>query len=169
MARATTKEQLKQGSEENFRKLFDLIRSMTEEEQEQPFAFEDRDKTIRDVLVYLYEWHRLLLNWIETNQSGKNASFLPDPYNWRTYPRMNVAFWEKHQKTPYKEAIALLEKSHSDVMKLIDTFTDDQLFTKKRYSWTGNTNLGSYCISSTASHYDWAIKKIKHHKKSLRH
>lgn len=25
------------------------------------------------------------------------------------------------------------------------------------------TNLGSYCVSATASHYDWAMKKIKKH------
>ena len=32
---------------------------------------------------------------------------------------------------------------------------------RKKFDWTGNTTLGSYFISSTASHYDWAIKKNK--------
>ena len=49
MARPTTKEQLKQAGEENFKKLFDLVNSMTKEEQEKLFSFEDRDKNIRDV------------------------------------------------------------------------------------------------------------------------
>ena len=68
MARATTKEQLKQMSEDNFTKLFVLIHSMSKDEQEKLFSFEDRDKNIRDVLVHLYEWHQLLLNWINANQ-----------------------------------------------------------------------------------------------------
>ena len=111
MARPTTKEQLKQAGEENFNKLFALINSMTKEEQEKTFSFEDRDRNIRDVLVHLYEWHQLLLNWIKTNQSGTKANFLPDPYNWKTYPQMNIVFWEKHQETPLNEAVAILKKA----------------------------------------------------------
>ncbi len=167
MARPTTKEQLKQGGEENFNKLFSLINSMSKEEQEKAFLFEDRDKNIRDVLVHLYEWHLLLLNWVKSNQSGNKTGFLPEQYNWKTYPQMNIGFWEKHQKTSLKEAISLLEKSHSDAIKLIDSFSNEELFTNKYFSWTGTTSLGSYCVSATSSHYDWAIKKIKKHKKDM--
>ncbi len=167
MARPTTKEQLNETSRINFEKLFTLISSMTKEEQNKTFDFEDRDKNIRDVLVHLYEWHQLLLNWIDSNQSGNEVSFLPEPYNWKTYPQMNVEFWEKHQKTPFEKSVINLEKSHLDVMKLIDSFSDKELFTKKYFSWTGTTSLGSYCVSATSSHYDWAMKKIKKHKKSL--
>lgn len=167
MARPATKQQLLEQSEDNFNKLFSLINSMTTEEQEKSFSFEDRDKNIRDVLIHLYEWHQLLLNWINSNQSGKKTNFLPDPYNWKTYPQMNIEFWQKHQTTPYQESILSLQASHVEVMQLIDTFTNEELFTNKLYSWTGTTSLGSYCVSATSSHYDWAMKKIKKHKKDL--
>ena len=167
MARPTTKEQLKQTSKDNFNKLFALIDSMTKEEQEKTFSFEDRDRNIRDILVHLYEWHQLLLKWINSNQSGTKTNFLPEPYNWKTYPQMNIAFWEKHQNTSWKDAIVLLKKSHLDVLSLIDLFSNEELYTNKYFSWTGTTSVGSYFVSSTSSHYDWAIKKIKKHKKSL--
>jgi len=167
MARPTTKESLTQAGEDNFNKLFALINSMTKEAQEKLFSFEDRDKNIRDVLVHLYEWHHLLINWIRTNQSGNKTNFLPEPYNWKTYPQMNVVFWKKHQNTLLDQAIALIEKSHTDVIVLIETFSNEELFINKYFPWTGTTSLGSYCISTTSSHYDWAIKKIKKHKKSL--
>ena len=167
MARPTTKEQLLQLGDENFKKLFALIKSMNREEQEQIFSFDDRDRNVRDVLVHLYEWHQLLLNWVNSNQLGTKANFLPEPYNWKTYPQMNISFWEKHQKTLLEEAVTILKKSHSDVMALIDTFSSEELFTSKYFTWTGTTSLGSYCISSTSSHYNWAIKKIKKHKKDL--
>lgn len=54
MARPTTKQQLAEQSEENFSKLFALIDSLTADEQEKLFDFEDRDKNIRDVLVHLH-------------------------------------------------------------------------------------------------------------------
>lgn len=168
MARPTTKEQLIDASEEKFAKLFAVINSMTEKEQETTFAFEGRDRNIRDVLVHLYEWHQLLLNWIKSNQAGNKTDFLPKPYNWKTYPRMNVEFWEKHQKTSLNEAVQLVKKSHSDVMDLIKTFTNEELFTIKYYPWTGSTSLGSSCVSSTSSHYDWAMKAIKKHKNTVK-
>ena len=167
MARPTTKNQLIEVANENFTKLFALIDSMSEEEQEKKFSFEDRDRNIRDILIHLYEWHQLLLNFINSNQAGKVTNFLPEPYNWKTYPKMNIEFWEKHQKTPLKEAIALLEKNHENIMDLIETFSNEELFTNKYYTWTGTSSLGSYCVSATSSHYEWAIKKIKKHKKTL--
>lgn len=167
MARPTTKEQLLQSGKDNFNKLFTLIDSMTKEKQVMLFSFEDRDKNIRDVLVHLYEWHQLLIKWVHSNQAGNSVNFLPEPYNWKTYPQMNIKFWEKHQDTSLDKAIALFEKSHSDTMTLIDTFSNEQLFTNKYFIWTGTTSLGSYCVSATSSHYDWAMKKIQKHKKSL--
>lgn len=168
MPRPTTKEQLLKAGEDNFNKLFALIDSMNREQQEQVFSFEDRDKNIRDVLIHLYEWHQLLLNWVRNNQAGNKVNFLPDPYNWKNYPEMNIAFWKKHQDTPLDEARKLLLKSHADVTELIGTFSDEELFTKKHFPWTGTTSLGSYCVSSAPSHYDWAIKKIKQHQKNLK-
>ncbi|MBI5538977.1 MAG: ClbS/DfsB family four-helix bundle protein [Bacteroidia bacterium] len=168
MARPTTKLQLKETSDNNFNKLFTLINSLKKKEQEQFFSFEDRDRNIRDVLIHLYEWHQLLLNWVRFNKAGEKINFLPEPYNWKTYPQMNVKFWEKHQKTLLDKSISLLKESHSDVMKQIDLFSNEELFTNKYFPWTGTTSLGSYCVSATSSHYDWAIKKIKKHKNSLK-
>ncbi len=161
MARATTKQDLITAANSQYEKLWSLIDSMSEEVQNGTFPFEDRDRNLRDVLVHLYEWHLLLLNWVRSNQAGRAANFLPEPYNWKTYPQMNICLWEKHQTTSLNKAKTLLKKSHSDVMNLIVPFTDDELFVKKYFPWTGTTNLGSYCISATSSHYNWAIKKLK--------
>jgi hypothetical protein len=82
---------------------------------------------------------------------------------------MNVELWKKYQAlgTSLDQARAMFEKSHADVIELIEGFTDEELFTKKHFPWTGTTSLGSYAVSATASHYDWAMKKLKEHKKTL--
>ena len=168
MARPTTKPDLIEAANEQFSKLWKLIDTMSQQEQKATFLFEDRDQQLRDILIHLYEWHQLLLNWIYTNQNDEPKPFLPAPYNWKTYPQMNISFWEKHQNTSYPDSRKMLEKSHNDVMQLLDTFSNDELFAKKHFSWTLTTTLGSYCISSTASHYVWAIKKIKKHIQTYR-
>jgi hypothetical protein len=163
MARPTTKQELIVAGNEQLKKLWELIDSMSEEEQTATFLFEDRDKNVRDIVVHLYEWHQLLLHWATANRKGEAKPFLPAPYNWRTYPEMNVEFWKKHQNTPYEISKSMLVESHTKVMALIETFSNDELFTKKHFAWTGTSTLGSYCVSATSSHYDWAIKKIKYH------
>ena len=68
MARAATKQELIQSAADQYDKLWHLIDSMTDEEQRATFLFEDRDRNLRDILIHLYEWHQLLLNWIASNQ-----------------------------------------------------------------------------------------------------
>lgn len=135
------------------------------EDEKKKEAHWKRDKNLRDVLIHLYEWHQLLLNWVDANENGEDKPFIPEPYNWKTYGDMNVEFWKKHQNTTLEEAVEMLEKSHGEVMKLAETFTDGELFTKGVYPWVGGSTLGSYFVSVTASHYDWAMKKLKAHRK----
>ncbi len=166
MPRPTTKQELIAAAGSEFEKLWKLIDSMPEDLRRGEFAFEDRDRNVRDVLTHLWEWHRLLLEWMRSNTSGTPASFLPEPYNWKTYLQMNVEFWRRNQNIPLKEAEKNMKASHAEVMKIIETLSDDELFVKKYFPWTGTTSLGSYCISATSSHYDWAVKKLKRHIKS---
>jgi len=119
------------------------------------------------VLAHLYEWHLLLINFIQKNLSGERASFLPHPYNWKTYPQMNAQIWRKHQDTPLCEAKALLAQTHEKETALTANFIDEELFARGYFNFTGNLNLSAYVTGSTSSHYDWAIKKIRKHKKSL--
>ncbi|MDR3051563.1 MAG: ClbS/DfsB family four-helix bundle protein [Oscillospiraceae bacterium] len=176
MGRPATKADLIKAANEQFEKMWGLMGVMTDDERHASFDFGDhfnkreahwqRDKNLRDVLVHLYEWHRLLLHWVEANQAGDTKPFLPQPYNWKTYAQMNAAFWQKHQSTPHEEAERMLRGSHQKVMALIERFSNENLFESRRFAWTGTSSLGAYCVSATSSHYDWAMKKIKAHIKA---
>lgn len=108
------------------------------------------------------------LNWVDSNEKGEEKPFLPEPYNWRTYGEMNVGFWEKHQSTSLEEADSMVKESHNEVMKLAEKFSDKELFEKNVFPWVGGSTLGSYFVSATSSHYDWAIKKLKAHRKNCK-
>lgn len=178
MGRATTKQELINAAGEQFYKMWKLVDSMTENEKNIVFHFGDgtkfkeahwkRDKNLRDIFIHLYEWHQLLLNWVKANRLGEAKPFIPAPYNWKTYGEMNVEFWKKHQSTTAEEAKQMLMNSHDAVMNLIEGFSNEELFEKKYFPWTGTSNLGTYCISATSSHYDWAMKKMKAHLNAIR-
>ena len=176
MGRPTTKTDLLSAAAINYEKLNVLISGLTEQELQTPFDFSGdekkkeahwkRDKNLRDILIHLHEWHKLLLKWVHSNQNGDHKPFLPEPYNWKTYGNMNVEFWNKHQNTPLDDAKNMFQKSHDDIIKLAETFSNEELFSKGCYKWVGGSTLGSYFVSVTASHYDWAMKKLKAHKKN---
>lgn len=176
MARPTSKKDFMIAASTNFEKLNTWIDKMSEQELTTPFDFSHeekkkeahwkRDKNLKDVLIHLYEWHQLLLEWIHSNQNGENKSFIPEPYNWKTYGDMNIAFWKKHKDTSLENAKDMLKKSHKEVMELAETFSNEELFSKGVFPWAGNNAIGSYFVSVSASHYDWALKKLKAHKKN---
>lgn len=176
MARPTTKSDLLHAAHGHYQQLNQLIARLTAAELSIPFDFStdqrkkeahwQRDKNLRDVLIHLYEWHRLLLGWVETNQNGENKPFIPAPYNWKTYGAMNIVFWQQHQNTPLEKATDMLNQSHQAVLNLAGRFTNDELFTKGAFKWVGGSTLGSYFISATSSHYDWARKKLIAHQKN---
>ncbi len=175
MPRPRNKDYLVKAANEQYQKLNDLITSLTDQELNTEFDFSNdpkkterhwsRDKNLRDIYVHLYEWHQLLLNWIKANENGREAQFIPAPYSWKTYGDMNVEFWQKHQHTGLKEAKDLFDKSHKEVMALLDKYSNEQLFGRGVYPWV-NTDLGSYFVSVMPSHYDWAMKKLKAHRKN---
>lgn len=177
MARPQTRSEILAAASLNFARLKDCVSSLDEDEQRATFphsvrltgreAHWARDLNLRDVLVHLYEWHQLLLRWVDANQAGHEQPFLPSPYNWRNYGALNETFWRQHQQTSYEEAWHLLDESHRQVLALIYSFSDDELSIKAYFPWTGTTSLGSYCVSATSSHYEWALKKIKAYSKAL--
>jgi hypothetical protein len=173
MGKAKTKDELIDSAQINYDKLHCLIQNMTIQQLSASFDFSryenkkeahwKRDKNLRDVLIHLYEWHRLLLDWVEANSAGVKRPFLPEPYNWKNYGSMNLALWEKHQKTDLSKAQEELEKSHHEVMGLVIKLSNEELFTKNYFDWVGGSTLGAYFLGCTTSHYDWALKKIKAH------
>ena len=182
MPRPKSKDDLLKAAKENYDSLIKMIDGMTEEELSTPYDFSDspskkeahwsRDKNVRDILIHLYEWHQLLLNFPKNNAKVKDKksaiAFLPADYTWKNYGAMNLMFWQKHQETCLEDAKKMFAKSHKAVMSMIEKYTNEELFMPKYFPWTGNAALGDYCVSDTSSHYDWAMKKIKAHKAVLK-
>lgn len=177
MARPQTKDALIEAAELNYNKLLQFIDSMTEMELNTEFDFSTdikkkeahwkRDKNVRDILIHLYEWHNLMLKWVENNKAGLHKPFLMEGYNWKTYGDMNIVFWKRNQVVTFDKALEQFKESHKKIMEVIQTMSNDELFQKNVYDWVGGSTIGSYFISVTSSHYDWAMKKIKAHRKRI--
>lgn len=165
MPRPKTKEELQSLATKNYDKLMSLVVSFSTEEQHEDFPKGTMNRNIRDVLAHLYHWHMMMVDWYNVGMKGEKPEMPAKGYTWKTVPELNKEIWKMYTDASLTEIKKKLDASHKEVMKLVDKHTNEELFEKKYYKWTGTSSLGAYLISATSSHYDWAYKLIKKCKK----
>ena len=165
MPRPKTKEELLELSQKNFDRLNDLVDSYSAEDQRTDFISGTMNRNVRDVLSHLHHWHLMMLDWYTVGMTGVKPYMPAKGYTWKTTPALNKIIWEKYQETDLNEVRQMLQNSFEKLRNVILRHSNEELFEKKRYQWTGTTSLGSYWVSATSSHYDWAWKLIKKGKK----
>ena len=171
MPRPTNKTELLELSDANLDKLLSFIDSLPDEWKNRSYESDelnDRDKTIADIICHLHEWHNMMILWYTVGMSGRKPAIPEEDITWQTLSKLNRRIYEQYKGTDLNQSIEMLRKSHEEVKKGIQNHNDEELFTKKKYSWTGTTSLGAYLISATSSHYDWALKTIKPIRKMIR-
>ncbi|MEM6345036.1 MAG: ClbS/DfsB family four-helix bundle protein [Bacteroidota bacterium] len=161
MPRPKSKEELLALSTQNRRKLLAYIDQLSLEQQEADFPPGTLNRNIRDVLAHLHHWHLMMEDWYEVGMAGNKPEMPAKGYTWRDSSKLNHKIWEHYQTISLAQIRSEFERSAQRVQNLILAHSNEELFEKKRYKWTGSTSLGAYLISATSSHYDWAIKLVK--------
>ncbi len=145
----------------HFNKLMRFLDDCSTQQLTREFPSQYLNRNIRDVLAHLYHWHTMFLEWYTTGMKGGQPEMPAKGYTWKMIPALNQRIREQYSRTRLKDIRLRLQTSHEQILKLIDKHTNDELFEKKKYAWTGSTSLGQYLVSATSSHYDWALKLIK--------
>ena len=161
MPKPTNKKELLLRAAEHFEKLHALVDGLSAAQQKAEFPKGTLNRNLRDVLCHLHHWHLLLLGWYEIGMAGDKPDMPAKGYTWTTLPALNQWINKKYSKTSLKKSKELLQQSHEEVVALIRSHSNAELFTKKKYGWTGSTSMGAYCTSAVISHYDWAYKLLR--------
>ncbi len=161
MPKPKSKQELLKLSQANFDSLFSLFNSFSAAEQERTFPEGYMNRNIRDVLAHLYHWHLLFSGWHTVGMQDNKPDMPAKGYTWKMTPELNLHIRDLYSSVPLQEIKDKLSHSHKQLQGIIKQHTEEELFEKKRYKWTGTTSLAAYLISATSSHYDWAYKLIK--------
>ncbi|NOQ71273.1 MAG: ClbS/DfsB family four-helix bundle protein [Crocinitomix sp.] len=161
MPRPKTKEELLAQSKKNYQRLLDLIASYSKEALDKDFVNCNMNRNVRDCITHLHEWHLMVLDWYRIGNTGEKPKIPAEGYTWKTLPDLNKKIWEQYQETDLETALKLFETSYQKIRSLIENHSDNDLFEKKKYNWTGSTSLAAYLISCSVAHHDWAYKRIK--------
>ena len=163
MPRPKSKDDLLKAAQDNFETLLASIEGIPTQKRETAGVCEEW--SIKDILAHLHEWHNMMSRWYRDGMAGTNPEIPAPGFTWKTTPELNNTIYKQHKDSDYKKIVTKLKQTHNEMLNLIDSHSDQELFTKKKYAWTGSTSLGAYLISATSSHYDWANGLIKKWKK----
>ncbi|NNK75455.1 MAG: ClbS/DfsB family four-helix bundle protein [Maribacter sp.] len=161
MAVPKTKSELLLQGKANYQKLNDLINSLPEKEQLSEFPPGTMNRNITDVLAHLYHWHLMFMDWYKVGMQGQKPDIPAKGYTWRDTKELNKKIWMDYKNHSLQDIRNSLHTSHKKVRAIIQKHTNEELFEKKRYSWTGTSSLATYLRSNTSSHYNWAYNLIK--------
>lgn len=175
MPQANNKQDLKVFAIEGYTALLDTITQASISALETNFIPKENSKcctfeqgeNLRDLLVHIYEWQMLQIAFVNNIRQGCPKDFIPEPYR-KNYKEMDQANWEKHRSTSLQQAMELLQQSHNEVIALIDTFSEDELFGKKVFKVTYTTTMAAYFSSVTITPYAQSLKRLKTHLRSLK-
>ena len=125
-----------------------------------------RPKTKDDLLTAAKDNYDKLIKLID----GMSEKELNTPFDFSNEPSKKEAHWSRDKNV--RDVLIHLYEWHQLMLKFPKNNKD---ITDKKsaiaflpFAWTGNAALGDYCVSTTSSHYDWAMKKIKAHIKNCR-
>jgi hypothetical protein len=161
MPRPKSKSELEKLSSKNYDELTNLLKHYSKGQLNKEFPDQYMNRNVRDVLGHLHHWHLMLLDWYSVGMKGKKPEMPAKGYTWRMTPELNKAIQKRYSNVGLNDIHKRLNKSHVKVQNIISKHTNEELFEKKKFSWTGSTSLGQYLVSATSSHYDWAIRLIK--------
>lgn len=165
MTRPTNKTELLERMETEMRRLHETVTSMAMDDRLAPAACDDW--SVKDLLAHLAAWHEMFLGWEAAGSAGEMPDMPAPGYSWSETPALNQEIWEETRDDAFTDVAKRFHSSYDAVRAVIESYDDENLFTKKRFAWTGSTSVGSYAISATSSHYEWARKLVTKYKKSL--
>lgn len=116
--------------------------------------------TIKDFLAHRTEWGRMMIRWYTEAAEGKTPAVPTEQFKWNQLKELNADIHRRFAKTSLVKIEAEFAAIHDELYRMIEKMTDEELFTKKHYGFTGSSDLVTYLNSSTASHYRSARRHI---------
>ena len=117
--------------------------------------------SVKDFLAHRMHWGKMMIGWYEDAVAGKKPAVPSKKYKWNQLKELNQDIFNKYKDAPLKTIDCEFVSVHNKLYELIYAMSEDELFSKKYYDFTGSSDLATYLNSATASHYRSARRIIQ--------
>ena len=120
------------------------------DEKDKDTLIDGVDRTPSQMIAYQLGWMNLILDWENQEQKG-HIVITPTPdYKWNNLGDLYESFYKQYDGYTLKELCAMFIETEEQIIELINSYTDVELFEQGGRKWS----------SSTPS--NWAIWKWIH-------
>ena len=157
VSRFSSREELLEDADSARRKLEVLIARIPDE----ALVIEVIDgMSTKDFLTHRTEWGRMMIRWYTETANGGSPAVPSERHTWRELPALNAEIHERFADIDPTDARTQFVEVHDELRALMASCTDEELFTKHHYGFTGTSDLATYFVSATGGHYRSAYKHI---------
>ena len=117
--------------------------------------------SIKDILAHLVAWEKLFLEWYFMGVQGGIPNTMPVGMSQKTIDALNQRIYEKNQRRSLNEILEEFHSSYQEILRVIESIPEEDMFTHNRFRWTGPLTLADYIAGNTCNHYAWAKSQIR--------
>jgi hypothetical protein len=158
MPKPTTREELLKETYNERSRLEELIKTIPGD------VFESKkvvgEWTAKDVISHLIAWEQMVILWVKSGYEGKSIPVPAEGYKWSELPALNDKIYREHKDEPASEVMEKFDRSYHQILDLLNSISEQDLFTPGLHKWQNKNMLAAYFKSSMSSHYLWARKEI---------
>ena len=114
-----------------------------------------------NLLAYQIGWGRLVLSWYHKGIKGVPFSMPLEGFKWNELGKLASYFHQEYESYSYEELVAIFQELIVEIMQLVQSLTNEALYTVGVFSWTGKYTLGKYIQLNTSSPYKNALVKLR--------
>ena len=119
------------------------------------------DWSVKDILAHLVDWEQRFIGWYKAGLQGEIPETPAPGMSWRDLPALNQEGYLAHKDDSLESVLALSASSHQEMLDLISSMKEEEIFTPKLFAWTGDSPLLPWIRANTSSHYRWAATNIR--------
>ena len=132
----TSKEELKKEIEKSYSKYIAEFNNIPEEMKDIPA--EGVDRTPAENLAYQVGWTTLMLKWENDEIKGLDVKTPSDQFKWNQLGALYQWFTDTYAIMSIAELRTLLDANVKNIYAMIDSMTDEDLFSPHRRNWADN-------------------------------
>ncbi|MDK2562393.1 ClbS/DfsB family four-helix bundle protein [Romboutsia sedimentorum] len=97
------------------------------------------DRTPAQMISYQLGWMNLLLDWEKQEQQGHTVITPAKNYKWNNLGGLYESFYNEYDKYTLKELSDMFMKKEQQIIELINSCTDVELFEQGGRNWSSST------------------------------
>ncbi|MGL5244455.1 MAG: ClbS/DfsB family four-helix bundle protein [Sarcina sp.] len=109
------------------------------DEKDKDILINEVDRTPSQMIAYQLGWMNLLLSWEKEEQAGNTVITPTHEYKWNNLGGLYKNFYEEYEKYTLSELCHMFKNTEQQIMELINSYTDEELFECGARKWASST------------------------------